>query len=154
MAAQRTAPWPLCRLSVGSAPIGTCWRRCSAAAGQDFRHYVPAGTRSRCGRCEYCDVRERKPPGRRDGCSLATCSRRCLTSSAHDTAFINRLHFFLPGWEIPKMRNDLFTDHYELLADASVALEDDDSVLSSHPQYGACPGLPDLSPRVSFHNRS
>jgi len=28
-----------------------------------------------------------------------------------DMAFIDRLHFYLPGWEIPKMRNDLFTDH-------------------------------------------
>ena len=29
-----------------------------------------------------------------------------------DMAFIDRLHFYLPGWEIPKMRNDLFTEHY------------------------------------------
>src|SRR5438552_16762402 len=39
-----------------------------------------------------------------------------------DMAFIDRLHFYLPGWEIPKMRNDLFTNHYgfvvEYLAEA------------------------------------
>jgi ATP-dependent Lon protease len=29
-----------------------------------------------------------------------------------DMAFIDRMHFYLPGWEIPKMRNDLFTNHY------------------------------------------
>ena len=34
-----------------------------------------------------------------------------------DMAFIDRIHFYLPGWEIPKMRNDLFTNHYGFLVD-------------------------------------
>jgi ATP-dependent Lon protease len=34
-----------------------------------------------------------------------------------DMAFIDRLHFYLPGWEMPKMRNDLFTDHYGFVVD-------------------------------------
>ncbi|MER9474608.1 protease Lon-related BREX system protein BrxL [Mesorhizobium sp. M0520] len=34
-----------------------------------------------------------------------------------DMAFIDRLHFYLPGWEIPKMRVDLFTDHYGFVVD-------------------------------------
>ncbi|MDQ3776388.1 MAG: protease Lon-related BREX system protein BrxL [Pseudomonadota bacterium] len=34
-----------------------------------------------------------------------------------DMAFIDRLHFYLPGWEIPKMRNDLFTNHYGFVVD-------------------------------------
>lgn len=34
-----------------------------------------------------------------------------------DMAFIDRLHFYLPGWEIPKMRNELFTDHYGFVVD-------------------------------------
>jgi len=34
-----------------------------------------------------------------------------------DMAFIDRLHFYLPGWEIPKMRNDLFTEHYGFVVD-------------------------------------
>ena len=34
-----------------------------------------------------------------------------------DMAFIDRLHCYLPGWEIPKMRNDLFTDHYGFVVD-------------------------------------
>jgi ATP-dependent Lon protease len=34
-----------------------------------------------------------------------------------DMAFIDRIHFYLPGWEIPKMRNDLFTDHYGFVVD-------------------------------------
>ncbi len=34
-----------------------------------------------------------------------------------DMAFIDRLHFYLPGWEIPKMRPALFTDHYGFVVD-------------------------------------
>jgi ATP-dependent Lon protease len=34
-----------------------------------------------------------------------------------DMAFIDRLHFYLPGWEIPKMQNDFFTDHYGFVVD-------------------------------------
>src|SRR4051812_33226999 len=34
-----------------------------------------------------------------------------------DMAFVDRLHFYLPGWEIPKMRNDLFTNHYGFVVD-------------------------------------
>jgi len=34
-----------------------------------------------------------------------------------DMAFIDRLHFYVPGWEIPQMRNELFTDHYGFVVD-------------------------------------
>ena len=34
-----------------------------------------------------------------------------------DMAFLDRLHFYLPGWEIPKMRNEFFTDHYGFVVD-------------------------------------
>ena len=34
-----------------------------------------------------------------------------------DMAFIDRLHLYLPGWEIPQMRNELFTDHYGFVVD-------------------------------------
>src|SRR5690606_18830363 len=34
-----------------------------------------------------------------------------------DMAFIDRLHFYLPGWEIPKMRNEMFTNHYGFVVD-------------------------------------
>ena len=34
-----------------------------------------------------------------------------------DMAFIDRLHFYLPGWEVPKMHNDLFTNHYGFVVD-------------------------------------
>lgn len=34
-----------------------------------------------------------------------------------DTAFLDRLHFYVPGWEIPKMRVEFFTDHYGFVVD-------------------------------------
>jgi ATP-dependent Lon protease len=34
-----------------------------------------------------------------------------------DMAFIDRIHFYLPGWEIPKMTNDLFTNQYGFVVD-------------------------------------
>ena len=34
-----------------------------------------------------------------------------------DTAFQDRLHFYLPGWEIPKMTPELFTSRLGLIAD-------------------------------------
>ena len=34
-----------------------------------------------------------------------------------DMAFLDRMHFYLPGWEIPKMRNEHFTDHYGFVVD-------------------------------------
>jgi len=34
-----------------------------------------------------------------------------------DMAFIDRLHFYLPGWEIPKMHNEHFTSHYGFVVD-------------------------------------
>lgn len=34
-----------------------------------------------------------------------------------DTAFLDRLHYYMPGWEIPKMRPELFTNHYGFIVD-------------------------------------
>jgi ATP-dependent Lon protease len=34
-----------------------------------------------------------------------------------DVAFLDRIHYYLPGWEMPVMRNELFTDHYGLVID-------------------------------------
>ncbi len=34
-----------------------------------------------------------------------------------DMAFLDRLHFYLPGWEVPKMRIEFFTDHYGFIVD-------------------------------------
>lgn len=34
-----------------------------------------------------------------------------------DLAFLDRIHFYIPGWEIPKMRVEFFTDHYGFIVD-------------------------------------
>jgi ATP-dependent Lon protease len=34
-----------------------------------------------------------------------------------DLAFLDRLHFYVPGWEVPKMRVEFFTDHYGFIVD-------------------------------------
>ncbi|MDR4060033.1 MAG: protease Lon-related BREX system protein BrxL [Slackia sp.] len=34
-----------------------------------------------------------------------------------DSAFFDRIHYYLPGWEVPKMRSDLLTEHYGLITD-------------------------------------
>ncbi len=35
----------------------------------------------------------------------------------NDSAFFDRIHLYLPGWEVPKMRSDILTDHYGLITD-------------------------------------
>lgn len=35
----------------------------------------------------------------------------------NDTAFMDRVHAYLPGWDIPKMDRSLFTDHFGLVSD-------------------------------------
>ena len=40
-----------------------------------------------------------------------------LPEDMQDMALIDRLHFYLPGWEMPKMRNEFFTDHYGFVVD-------------------------------------
>ncbi len=34
-----------------------------------------------------------------------------------DTAFMDRLHAFLPGWDVPKISNELLTNHFGLVSD-------------------------------------
>ena len=36
---------------------------------------------------------------------------------AYDTAFLDRMHCYVPGWEIPKYRPDFFTDDYGFISD-------------------------------------
>jgi ATP-dependent Lon protease len=35
----------------------------------------------------------------------------------NDTAFMDRIHAFIPGWDVPKMHRDIFTTHYGLVSD-------------------------------------
>lgn len=34
-----------------------------------------------------------------------------------DMAFLDRMHYYLPGWEMPKMRNELLTDQFGFVVD-------------------------------------
>src|SRR6516225_482049 len=34
-----------------------------------------------------------------------------------DMAFLDRIHYYVPGWELPKMRIEFFTDHYGFVVD-------------------------------------
>lgn len=36
---------------------------------------------------------------------------------SHDTAFFDRMHCYVPGWEIPKYRPDFFTNEYAFITD-------------------------------------
>ncbi len=36
---------------------------------------------------------------------------------ANDSAFFDRMHYYLPGWEIPKMRPEYLTDRYGFISD-------------------------------------
>ena len=40
-----------------------------------------------------------------------------LPPSMIDPAFLDRLHFYLPGWEAPKLEKRLFTDHFGFVSD-------------------------------------
>lgn len=35
----------------------------------------------------------------------------------HDTAFMDRIHAYLPGWDFPKLHRSYFTDHFGLVSD-------------------------------------
>ncbi|MCF7949235.1 MAG: BREX system Lon protease-like protein BrxL [Spirochaetia bacterium] len=40
-----------------------------------------------------------------------------MTAAYHDAAFIDRLQFYLPGWEVSILRNELLTYGYGLIVD-------------------------------------
>ena len=40
-----------------------------------------------------------------------------LPAAYHDSAFIDRLHYYLPGWEVSVLRNELFTDGFGFIVD-------------------------------------
>jgi ATP-dependent Lon protease len=35
----------------------------------------------------------------------------------NDTALMDRIHAYVPGWDVPKMAPALFTDHFGLVSD-------------------------------------
>lgn len=40
-----------------------------------------------------------------------------LPKDYYDTAFLDRIHCYLPGWEVRKLRNEMFTDGYGFIVD-------------------------------------
>ncbi|MBZ9730879.1 BREX system Lon protease-like protein BrxL [Salegentibacter sp. JZCK2] len=40
-----------------------------------------------------------------------------LPRDYYDSAFLDRLHAYIPGWEIQKLRNEMFTSHYGFIVD-------------------------------------
>lgn len=40
-----------------------------------------------------------------------------LPQSMIDPAFLDRLHYYLPGWEVPKLERRLFTNHFGFVSD-------------------------------------
>jgi ATP-dependent Lon protease len=55
----------------------------------------------------------------------------------NDTAWMDRIHCYLPGWNVPKMAGELFTDHFGLVSDF---LSECLSHLRSQSRVGALQG--------------
>ena len=59
-----------------------------------------------------------------------------------DTAFMDRIHAFLPGWDVPKVNKDLLTSHFGLVSDflsecwSQLRTHSRVSVLQARVQYG------------------
>lgn len=60
----------------------------------------------------------------------------------NDTAFMDRIHAFLPGWDVPKMDKTLFTSHFGMVSDflsecwAQLRNENRLNILQNHVSYG------------------
>ncbi len=55
----------------------------------------------------------------------------------NDTAFMDRIHSYVPGWDIPKISRDLLTDHFGLVSDF---LSECLNQLRKHPRYSVLQG--------------
>lgn len=64
----------------------------------------------------------------------------------NDTAFMDRIHAYLPGWDIPKVNRSLFTDHFGLVSDV---LAETFSRLRSQSRAGVMQGRVHLGGALS-----
>lgn len=64
----------------------------------------------------------------------------------NDTAFMDRIHAYLPGWDIPKVNKSLFTDHFGLVSDV---LAESFSRLRSQARAGVMQGRVQLGGALS-----
>jgi len=59
-----------------------------------------------------------------------------------DTAFMDRIHAYLPGWDVPKINKELLTDHFGLVSDflsecmSQLRSQSRISVLQNRVQFG------------------
>lgn len=59
-----------------------------------------------------------------------------------DTAFMDRIHGYLPGWDVPKINKDLLTDHFGLVSDfwsecmSQMRIQSRVAVLQGKVQFG------------------
>ena len=79
--------------------------------------HLPAGHRVSLGRRQHRHVRQHQPARRGDGAVSGHLFEPMPDIIRDDMAFIDRLHYYLPGWEVPKMRTEHFTDHYGFVVD-------------------------------------
>ena len=50
-------------------------------------------------------------------CASATCSSPLPKEMRDDTAFMDRIHAYIPGWDVPKLDPSYFTDHFGFVSD-------------------------------------
>jgi len=68
------------------------------------------------------------------------------TEMRNDTAFMDRIHSFVPGWDVPKMEKSLFSDHFGLVSDflaecfANLRVENRLASLQNRVSYGSALG--------------
>jgi len=60
----------------------------------------------------------------------------------NDTAFMDRIHAYIPGWDVPKLKAELFTNHFGLVSDflsecwSSLRMQSRATVLHNKVQLG------------------
>ena len=69
----------------------------------------------------------------------------------NDTAFMDRIHCYLPGWDIPKVSKDQFTDRFGLVSDV---LAESFSRLRSQSRVNILPGRVHLGGALSGRDQN
>ena len=76
-----------------------------------------------------------------------------LPESYHDSAYLDRLHCYIPGWEVDTIRSEMFSDGYGFVVDyiAEVLKSMRDADYSDRYQAALHAGLGHLHPRPRRH---
>ena len=83
-------------------------------------------------------------------CASATSSARSPKEMRDDTAFMDRIHAYLPGWDVPKIEPTLFTDHFGFVSDFLAEMW---SRLRDKSRLPALQGRLTLGPALSGRDR-